>query len=164
MMNTDPHKELQELKPQNEFFIGIDSDGCAFDTMEIKHKECFCPNFIRYFNLQNVSKYTREAWDFVNLYSPSRGCNRFHAVLEVLEHLRLRNEVKARSATVPDADSLLAWTKKETKLGRACPGKVRCGGERPVHRHDPGLVPGSEQIHRGDGLWYSTLPVDAGVA
>ena len=36
-------RPLVELKPKYDFFIGIDSDGCAFDTMEIKHKECFCP-------------------------------------------------------------------------------------------------------------------------
>ena len=42
----NPQEELLALKPEKEFFIGIDSDGCAFDTMEIKQKECFCPNFI----------------------------------------------------------------------------------------------------------------------
>ena len=36
----NPHDQLLNLKPQKEFFIGIDSDGCAFDTMEIKQKEC----------------------------------------------------------------------------------------------------------------------------
>ena len=36
-------KPLADLQPQQPFFVGIDSDGCAFDTMEIKHKECFCP-------------------------------------------------------------------------------------------------------------------------
>jgi phosphoglycolate phosphatase-like HAD superfamily hydrolase len=116
-MNNDPHRDLMELLPEKEFFVGIDSDGCAFDTMEIKHKECFCPNFIRYFNLQVVSKFTREAWDFVNLYSPSRGCNRFHVVLEVLSLLEQRKEVLARHAVIPDATPLLDWTKKETKLG-----------------------------------------------
>jgi hypothetical protein len=51
------------------FFIGIDSEGCAFDTMEIKHKECFIPSTIKYWDLQAVSKYAREAAEFVNLYS-----------------------------------------------------------------------------------------------
>ena len=51
------------------FLVCIDSDGCAFDTMEIKHKECFCPSYINYFGLQAVSKYARDAWDFANLYS-----------------------------------------------------------------------------------------------
>ena len=35
------------LEPQQQFLVGIDSDGCAFDTMEIKHKECFIPNIIK---------------------------------------------------------------------------------------------------------------------
>jgi len=40
---SDPQAPLREMKPEHEFFVGIDSDGCAFDTMEPKHKECFCP-------------------------------------------------------------------------------------------------------------------------
>ena len=113
----NPHDQLLNLKPQKEFFIGIDSDGCAFDTMEIKQKECFCPNFIKYFNMQPVSKYARETWEFVNLYSTNRGCNRFLAVIETLRLLSLRPEIKARNFTVPSAESLIEWTQKETKLG-----------------------------------------------
>jgi len=85
--------------------------------MEIKHKECFCPNFIRYWELQNISKYARETWDFVNLYSQTRGCNRFHAVIETMRLLAERKEVKARGAVLPDVTPLIEWVKKETKLG-----------------------------------------------
>jgi phosphoglycolate phosphatase-like HAD superfamily hydrolase len=113
----DPQTILQELQPTKKFFIGIDSDGCAFDTMEIKHKECFCPNFIRSWELQNISKYARETWDFVNLYSQSRGCNRFLAVVEVMRWLGERKEVKRRNAKLPDLAALIEWTKTETKLG-----------------------------------------------
>ena len=38
---------LVDFQPKQSFFVGIDSDGCAFDAMEIKHKECFIPNFIK---------------------------------------------------------------------------------------------------------------------
>jgi hypothetical protein len=48
------------LTPKHDYLVGIDSDGCAFDTMELKHKECFIPNIINYFELQGVSKYARE--------------------------------------------------------------------------------------------------------
>ena len=58
---------------RNDFFIGIDSDGCAFDTMEVKHKECFIPNIIRYYRLAAISKYVREAAEFLNLYSQMAG-------------------------------------------------------------------------------------------
>jgi phosphoglycolate phosphatase-like HAD superfamily hydrolase len=116
-MSQDPHQILREIKPTKPFFVGIDSDGCVFDTMEIKHKECFCPNFIRYWELQNISKYARETWDFVNLYSQSRGCNRFHAVIESVRLLAERKEVKARGAKLPDMTPLIEWVNKETKLG-----------------------------------------------
>jgi len=97
---------LAEMQPQHRFFVGIDSDGCAFDTMEIKHKECFCPCTIKHWNLQAVSKYAREAWEFVNLYSQWRGINRWPALLMVLGLLRERPEVKARRVEVTQASKL----------------------------------------------------------
>ena len=36
-----------DITPKHKFLVGIDSDGCAFDTMELKHKECFIPNIIQ---------------------------------------------------------------------------------------------------------------------
>jgi phosphoglycolate phosphatase-like HAD superfamily hydrolase len=110
-------KDLKNLRPEKEFFIGIDSDGCVFDSMEPKHKECFCPAFINNFNLQSVSKYAREVWDFVNLYSQHRGCNRFPAVLTALDLLRERVEVKKRGVKITELPALKAWTQKESKLG-----------------------------------------------
>jgi len=118
-MSVELHQELVNFKPYKEFFIGIDSDGCVFDTMEIKHKECFCPNAIRYLGLQIVSKYAREAWDFVNLYSKMRGCNRFLGLIYTVDLLRERKEVLARKACIPELTPLIEWTKKETKLGNA---------------------------------------------
>jgi len=94
---------LAELQPQHEFLIGIDSDGCAFDTMEIKHKECFTPNIIKHWGLQAVSKYAREASEFVNLYSKWRGINRWPALVMVFDLLRERPEVQARGVTPPQA-------------------------------------------------------------
>jgi phosphoglycolate phosphatase-like HAD superfamily hydrolase len=97
---------LAELKPEHSFFVGIDSDGCAFDTMEIKQKECFCPNTVKYWELQPVSKFAREAVEFVNLYSKWRGINRWPALVMVFDLLRERPEVIARHAAVPPATAL----------------------------------------------------------
>ena len=75
--SMDYQAELRNLKPDHEFLIGIDSDGCVFDSMEVKQKEFFIPNALKYFNLFPVSKILRETWEFVNLYSVHRGGNRF---------------------------------------------------------------------------------------
>jgi len=108
---------LKSLEPKKEFFIGVDSDGCAFDTMEIKHKECFIPNIIKYWNLQPVSKYAREAAEFVNLYSKWRGTNRFPALVMVFDLLKERPEVLKRAVEIPEAKPLRDWIERETKLG-----------------------------------------------
>ncbi|MEN6459387.1 MAG: HAD hydrolase-like protein [Thermoguttaceae bacterium] len=106
-----------DFTPKHDYLVGIDSDGCAFDTMELKHKECFIPNTINYWGLQGVSKYAREAAEFVNLYSHSRGINRFPALIEALELTNERPEVKARGVHVEIPRALRDWMKRETKLG-----------------------------------------------
>ncbi len=116
---SDPAQALRDFKPSQEFFVGIDSDGCIFDSMEIKHKECFTPMFIKHFGLQPVSKYARECWDFVNLYSKTRGANRFPALVRALNLLRVRPQVIARHVHVPDTQALEEWIARETKLGNA---------------------------------------------
>ena len=114
---SDPQAFLKNFEKKHDFFVGVDSDGCAFDTMEPKHKECFCPTTVWKWGLSPVSKYAREAWDFVNLYSRTRGCNRFLALQYVLEFLREREEVKRRNVSIPVLRELKAWTERETKLG-----------------------------------------------
>ena len=116
---SDPAQVLKDFKPAKQFFVGIDSDGCIFDSMEIKHKECFTPMFIKHFELQAVSKYAREVWEFVNLYSKTRGTNRFPALVRALNLLRERPQVKARGVKVPDTRALDDWIARETKLGNA---------------------------------------------
>jgi phosphoglycolate phosphatase-like HAD superfamily hydrolase len=108
---------MLDFEKKHEFLVAIDSDGCAFDTMELKHKECFIPPFISHYELQAVSKYARQTWEFVNLYSKSRGTNRFLALLETLDWLRQRPEVKARGVTITIPQPLAKWVQEETKLG-----------------------------------------------
>ncbi len=108
---------MVDLTPKHPFLIGIDSDGCVFDTMEVKHKECFAPNVIKYFGLAGVSKYAREACDFVNLYSKSRGINRFPALIEELEWTAARPEVLARGVKITIPQSVRDWVATEPKPG-----------------------------------------------
>jgi len=103
---SDPRTSLEQFQPKHAFFVGIDSDGCVFDSMEIKHKECFIPNTIKYWGLQPVSKYAREAAEFVNLYSKDRGINRWPALVKVFDLLRERPEVQARHADIPVAQPI----------------------------------------------------------
>jgi phosphoglycolate phosphatase-like HAD superfamily hydrolase len=132
MVATERAKVLKELKPKHKYFIGIDSDGCAFDTMEIKHKECFIPNIIKYWNLQAVSKYAREAAEFVNLYSKWRGINRFPALVMAFDLLRNRREVQKRHVAIPDVKELREFVDSSLPLGNPSLKKVVESNGSPV--------------------------------
>ena len=137
--------ELKKLKQEHEFFVGVDSDGCAFDTMEIKHKECFIPNIIKYWGLQPVSKYAREAAEFVNLYSKWRGINRFPALVMVFDLLEEREEVKKRKCVIPRAQRIREFIDSGVPLGN--PSLKEEIGET----HDPELekaLEWSEAVNR----------------
>jgi phosphoglycolate phosphatase-like HAD superfamily hydrolase len=114
-----PERHDEAFPRRHEFFVGIDSDGCAFDSMEVKHKECFIPAFVEHLGLAAVSKFAREAAEFVNLYSKDRGMNRFPAYLKALDSLAERSEVRRRGFRVPRWEGLRAWVARETKLSNA---------------------------------------------
>ena len=110
-------EQLKIRQPQQEFLIAIDSDGCAFDTMEVKHKECFIPNTIKFWGLKAISKYAREAAEFVNLYSKYRGVNRFPGLVTTFDLLAAYDKVQKRGFAVPEAPNYRRWCATEKKLG-----------------------------------------------
>jgi phosphoglycolate phosphatase-like HAD superfamily hydrolase len=131
---VDPESALGSFAKRSDFFIGIDSDGCVFDTMEVKHKECFIPNIIKHYQLAAISKYVREAAEFVNLYSKWRGINRFPALVLTLDLLADRPEVLRRRPRLPALEGLRRWVQHETKLSNpALSEEIRKTG-------DPDLV------------------------
>jgi phosphoglycolate phosphatase-like HAD superfamily hydrolase len=87
--------------------------------MELKHKECFIPHIIEHYGLQGVSKYAREVAEFVNLYSRSRGVNRFPALIETLRWLQERPEVQARGIAIRIPPGLAAWIERESRLANS---------------------------------------------
>ena len=114
--SVDPQLPLRQFARSNDFFIGIDSDGCAFDTMEVKHKECFIPNIIKFYRLAAISKYAREVGEFLNLYSKWRGINRFPGLVLLMDMLAARLEVLRRHPRLPALGGLRAWIGEETRL------------------------------------------------
>ncbi|RKU31396.1 haloacid dehalogenase [Candidatus Poribacteria bacterium] len=116
-MANSPQQPLHDFEPQHEFFVGIDSDGCVFNSMEVKHNDCFSVNVVKHFGLASISRQVHQAWDFVNLYSTMRGTNRFKAILLVFDYLRNMALVQKMGIDVPELRFLREWTEVETKLG-----------------------------------------------
>ena len=61
-MSADPHAELKQFRPTRSFFVGIDSDGCAFNSMEVKHNDCFSVALVRYYGLAAISRQVHQVW------------------------------------------------------------------------------------------------------
>ena len=103
---------LSEMNKRKDYLVCIDSDGCLLDNMELKHKECFCPAVVNVWDLQSVSRYAREVWEFVNLYSRTRGANRFPALVRALELIYARPEVQERHIRQWDIAALKKWSEE----------------------------------------------------
>ena len=134
-MTAQSENPLLAFKPRHQFLVGVDSDGCAFDTMEVKHKECFIPNTINEWDLQAVSRFAREAAEFVNLYSKWRGINRFPSLLKTFDLLAERPEVRKRGVKIPEVPNLRHWVSTETRLANpALEEAVRSSGHADLSR------------------------------
>ena len=115
--SSDPASALKNFKAKHDFFIGIDSDGCAFDTMGIKQRECFVPWMIGYFNLQPVAEVARQCKEFADLFSKTRGANRHKTIKRILTELLPNHPVvKHLGFEVPQFPYYCAWVDDESSL------------------------------------------------
>lgn len=109
-------KSLEAYEKTKDFLVCIDSDGCTFDNMDIKWKECFIPALIKCFELQPIAKYVREETERINLYSRTRGINRFAGLPLLFDALEEREEVESYNFRLPDMEVLKAWAHQTNKL------------------------------------------------
>jgi len=109
-------RDLKEYKPKSKYFVGLDSDGTIFDSMELKHKDCFIGSLIRVFGLASITHEIHEVWNFVNIYSNTRGTNRFKALVHTFNHLKTFDRVKSLKIDIPELNDLNNWIKSEQTL------------------------------------------------
>lgn len=95
---------------QNEFIICIDSDGCAMDTMDVKHRECFGPQWIYTYGLEDRFDECMKLWQDINLYSITRGINRFKGLALALI------EMEKRGCKFEGLEEFVTWTKEAKEL------------------------------------------------
>jgi phosphoglycolate phosphatase-like HAD superfamily hydrolase len=148
LADADPQLKLKQFKPTKTFFVGIDSDGCAFNSMEVKHNDCFSVALVREYGLASVSRQVHEAWDFVNLYSQNRGCNRFKAILFVLDQLQQMPRVKLAGIKVPALPATRAWVKSDSNLSNARLKEVAEAATGPEKEELDKLMTWSKLVNR----------------
>ena len=88
----------------------MDSDGCAMDTMDIKHFRCFGPCMVDEWELWQWGDDILRYWNDVNLYTMTRGINRFRALATVLSY------VSEKYAKIEDIDDLVVFAENSPEL------------------------------------------------
>ena len=102
---------FDNFKRTKDCLICIDSDGCAMDTMDIKHKHCFGPCMVREWGLEAHEKAVLDIWNEVNLYTMTRGTNRFKGLLLTMQLCGERG-----ICHVEGYEEIRAWADKASAL------------------------------------------------
>lgn len=95
-----------------EYLVCVDSDGCAMDTMNSKHEQCFGPVMISMWGLTNQKEAVQKEWNRVNLFSETRGMNRFLALEVVLRNIGMTEPAE-------DFAVFQKWLKETKELSQA---------------------------------------------
>ena len=125
---------LHEFTKTKPFLLCVDSDGCAMDTMNIKHFRCFGPCFADEWGLKEGRDAALKRWNEINLFSMTRGINRFLGLARILTELFPNDQdvaafapwannskelseraVEAHAAGNPVFSKALAWSRAVNK-------------------------------------------------
>lgn len=115
-------QNLSEFKKQKDFLVCVDSDGCAMDTMDIKHFKCFGPCMVREWGLEKWENEILNRWNEINLYSLTRGINRFKGLALAL------SEISEKYTVIDGIDDLIYWAENSDELSNSAL-------ERTISRH-----------------------------
>jgi phosphoglycolate phosphatase-like HAD superfamily hydrolase len=129
---------LDRLKPHHATLVGIDSDGCVFDSMTVKQVQCFHPAFLDQWELWSNESAVRECLEQVNLYSQTRGQDRFVCLLLAVERMRLHPRIPA-SALLPDLADLGRWLESGPPFGNGGLEAALNGAKGESLRDSPSL-------------------------
>jgi len=102
--------DLTGYRKQKEFLVCVDSDGCAMDTMDIKHIRCFGPCMVAEWQLEKWENEILARWNDINLYTMTRGINRFKGLSMAL------GEINAQYTPIEDLSTLTQWVKSSKEL------------------------------------------------
>lgn len=92
-------EDLIRFLPRHDVLIAIDSDGCVFDSMTIKQR-IFQDGIIEFWGLEVVEADARKICEWVGLYSPWRGLNRFQLILKIFQALNESGTARIETAAL----------------------------------------------------------------
>lgn len=120
---------LQEFKKKKDFLICVDSDGCAMDTMDIKHFQCFGPCMVEEWGLEQWAEPILTRWNDINLYTMTRGINRFKGLAMALR------EIDGQYTRIAGIDELEQWAESAPALSNdGLKATIEAGGSEVLSK------------------------------
>ena len=75
---------FDSFERKHDYLVCVDSDGCVMDTMNCKHFNCFGPCMVTEWGLEEWKDAILDRWNVINLFSMTRGINRFKGLAMAL--------------------------------------------------------------------------------
>ena len=94
---------FDSFERKHDYLVCVDSDGCVMDTMNCKHFHCFGPCMVAQWGLEEWKDEILDRWNVINLFSMTRGINRFKGLAMAL------GEVNAKYTKITGIEVLQHW-------------------------------------------------------
>lgn len=91
------------FEKKHDYLVCVDSDGCVMDTMNCKHFHCFGPCMVTEWGLEEWKDEILARWNVINLFSMTRGINRFKGLAMAL------GEIDKQYKPIPGVAALQHW-------------------------------------------------------
>ena len=105
--------DIKDFIKKHEYLVCVDSDGCAMDTMDIKHFRCFGPRMVDEWELSEWREEILARWNEINLYTMTRGINRFKGLAGAL------SEISQKYREIEDVTTLVDWAENSPELSNS---------------------------------------------
>ena len=94
---------FDSFEKKHEYLVCVDSDGCVMDTMNCKHFHCFGPCMVDEWGLEQWREEILDRWNVINLFSMTRGINRFKGLAMAL------GEINEKYTPITGIAALQQW-------------------------------------------------------
>ena len=116
---------FDSFEKKHEYLVCVDSDGCVMDTMNCKHFHCFGPCMVAEWGLEAWKDAILERWNVINLFSMTRGINRFKGLAMAL------GEISGQYTPIAGIAHLQYWADTAPALSNDAVAKAAAEAEDP---------------------------------
>ena len=114
---------FDSFERKHDYLVCVDSDGCVMDTMNCKHFHCFGPCMVTEWGLEEWKDAILDRWNAINLFSMTRGINRFKGLAMAL------GEIDKQYKTITGIATLQHWADTAPALSNDAVAKMAAEAE-----------------------------------